>query len=69
MPEWCPKCHAMLPEGLDRCPSCGKRLRSGHGESFSFKDILGISSSVLLVVLIPLIIVIIGGLLCIVLGN
>ncbi len=26
MPTWCPKCHAMLPDGTSRCPRCGAKL-------------------------------------------
>ncbi len=27
MPEFCPKCGAMVPDGTERCPQCGARLR------------------------------------------
>lgn len=69
MPEWCPRCHAMLPEGLESCPRCGKRLRSGSDDNLTLKDILSLSSSVLLIILIPVVLIIIGALLCTVLGN
>jgi predicted amidophosphoribosyltransferase len=69
MPEWCPKCNAMLPEGLDRCPRCGKKLRSSKGDEYSFKDVLGISSQVLVIILIPVVLIVVIGLLCTILGN
>ena len=27
MPDWCPKCHAMLSPGQEQCPVCGVRLK------------------------------------------
>ncbi len=26
MPTFCPKCNAMLPDGLEKCPRCGAKL-------------------------------------------
>ncbi len=26
MPLFCPKCGAMLPDGLEKCPRCGAKL-------------------------------------------
>jgi rRNA maturation protein Nop10 len=69
MPEWCPRCNAMLPEGLQKCPRCGKKLNTTVGSDYSMKDIFGISSYVLMIVLIPVILVIIIGLVCVALGN
>jgi hypothetical protein len=34
VPEWCPSCNAMLPEGLEECPRCGAPL----GKSQSVED-------------------------------
>jgi ribosomal protein L40E len=56
--EFCPKCNAQLPPGLEKCPNCGHRLRSkGKGE-FSLRDIFWMSVSVLGIVLLPVLIVI-----------
>jgi uncharacterized paraquat-inducible protein A len=69
MPEWCPKCNAMLPEGLDQCPRCGKRLHRKSNSEYSTRDIAWISAYVLGIVLIPVVLVIIIGLICVYLGR
>jgi hypothetical protein len=69
MPEWCPRCNAMLPEGLEKCPRCGKKLPSTPGPNYTLKDILGISSYVFMIVLVPVVLVLIVGILCVIFGN
>lgn len=69
MPEWCPKCNAMLPEGLEKCPRCGKKLPSKKDSKYTWKDIFSISVYVLIILLIPVILVISIGILCTTMGN
>lgn len=68
MPLWCPKCHAMLPEGLEKCPSCGVKLckpkSEESDEEFSRADYFWYSAYTIGVVLIPIIVVIGISLLC-----
>jgi zinc-ribbon domain len=58
MVEYCPKCNAQLPPGMEKCPNCGQRLRTGSSDEYTWRDILGISMVVLLVVLVPVLLVI-----------
>jgi hypothetical protein len=55
----------MLPEGLDVCPSCGKRLKKKEDSEYSSGDIAWISSYVLAIILIPLILIIVIGIICV----
>ncbi len=32
MPTFCPKCNAMLPDGLEKCPRCGTKLPKAPGD-------------------------------------
>ncbi len=65
MPEWCPKCNAMLPPGLQNCPSCGAKLPSGQGDQTSKKEIFWFSAYIIGLALIPILIALGIGLLCI----
>jgi uncharacterized membrane protein YvbJ len=56
--EYCPKCNAQLPSGLQKCPVCGRRLGSVAKDEFSFKDILSLTGTILKIVLIPMLIII-----------
>lgn len=59
MPVWCPKCHGMLPEGLEKCPRCGARLgkpKAQGEEEFTGADMFWYSAYTIGVVLIPIII-------------
>ncbi len=58
MVEYCPKCHAQLPPGLEKCPNCGQRLGAKHRDDYSSRDILALTCATLLVVLVPVLIVI-----------
>jgi ribosomal protein L40E len=58
MVEYCPKCNAQLPPGLEKCPNCGHRLRSKRPDEYTFKDILWISCTTLGIIIIPLLIII-----------
>ena len=65
MVEYCPRCNAQLPPGLEKCPRCGKRLRSKNGEEYTARDIFWLSISTLGIVLIPMLIIIGIAALCI----
>ena len=68
MPVWCPNCHAMLPEGLAECPKCGTRLGSPDEEGeIGRKDIFWMSAYTIGIVLIPIVVILIVGLICILL--
>jgi uncharacterized membrane protein YvbJ len=58
MVEYCPKCNAQLPPGLQKCPICGHKLPGNSTDEFSLKDIFSITASVLKIVLVPLFIMI-----------
>jgi uncharacterized paraquat-inducible protein A len=58
MVEWCPKCNAQLPPGLEKCPRCGHKLRSGSKDEFTTRDILWLTGTILGIVLVPLLIII-----------
>jgi ribosomal protein L40E len=58
MVEYCPKCSAQLPPGLEKCPTCGLRLRSKRPDEYTLKDILWLSLTILGIILIPLLIII-----------
>jgi ribosomal protein L40E len=58
MVEYCPKCNAQLPPGLEKCPNCGHRLRSKRPDEYTLKDILWLSLTILGIILIPLLIII-----------
>lgn len=67
MPEWCPRCGALLPDGLERCPRCGAALKGGStaGEGdFKASDFFRLSAYSIGVVLVPLLVGIAIGLLC-----
>ena len=69
MPEWCPKCHAMLAPGLDKCPACGAHLPKTDPSIFSNKDILAFSLYFLGIALIPVLLIIGIGLTCALLNR
>jgi hypothetical protein len=70
MPIWCPECHAMLPDGTQICPRCGARLNhvESEGQSdFSRSDFFWYSAYTIGIVLIPIIIAVVIGLICVLL--
>ena len=69
MPEWCPHCHGLLPDGLELCPNCGKRIRSKRGGESDLKAILSISLYVLAFTILPILIIAVIGLICVNLGS
>jgi len=65
MPDWCPKCNAMLAEGTEECPRCGARINGSNSEEgFSKSDIAWFSAYTIAIVLIPIIVGIGIALLC-----
>ena len=42
MPDFCPKCNAMLPPGLEECPRCGKLLADEDKAALNKEDIFKI---------------------------
>jgi len=58
MVEYCPKCNAQLPPGLEKCPVCGQRLRSKSKDEYTCRDIASLSLTTLGIVLVPILIVI-----------
>ncbi len=56
MVEYCPKCGAQLPPGLEKCPNCGHRLRRKRGDEYSLRDIALLTCSTLGIVLVPVLI-------------
>ena len=70
MPIWCPKCNAMLPEGLEECPRCGVRLGpSEKEEGISRRDVAWLSAYTIGILLIPVVIGLILALICIFVFN
>jgi predicted amidophosphoribosyltransferase len=83
MPDWCPKCHGMLPPGLETCPRCGAKLdEAQEAPAFgpyiyqeppqpqvSAKDIFYYSAYIIGILLIPLVIGLILALICIFVFN
>jgi ribosomal protein L40E len=53
MVEYCPKCGAQLPPGLEKCPNCGHRLRRKSSDEYTLRDILHITCLTLGLVLVP----------------
>jgi len=56
--EYCPKCNAQLPPGLQKCPICGHHLSSKAKDEYTLKDIFSLTSVILGIVLVPLLIMI-----------
>ncbi len=61
--QWCPKCNAMLPAHMERCPRCKANLKGGGAQTF--REMLQISGVVFAVAIIPIVIVVAIGLICI----
>jgi hypothetical protein len=77
MTEWCPKCHAMLPPGLETCPACGAKLRKKAGklsvnmgsDQYTGRDIFWLSAYIVGIALIPILVAIGLGILCMLLNR
>lgn len=72
MPVWCPNCNAMLAEGVEKCPRCGAVIE-GHQPAqvaedepeVEAGDVFWYSAYTIAMVVIPILIVLAVGLLCI----
>jgi hypothetical protein len=64
MPDWCPKCRAMLPEGQEKCPVCGAKMPSEG--SLGCSDVFILSLYIFGVTVVPLLIVFGIGFLCVI---
>ncbi len=58
MVEYCPKCNAQLPPGLEKCPNCGHRLRGKSKDEYTFRDIAWLACTTVGIVLVPVLILI-----------
>ncbi len=65
MPVWCPKCHAMLPEGTPKCTVCGTKLENDQEGALTRREMLALNLYVIGIALIPVIVVILLGLVCV----
>jgi len=68
MPDWCPKCNAMLTEGTQVCPRCGTSLGapiSGEDAELNRKTVIWYSLYTIGIALGPIIIALCIGLLCV----
>jgi len=68
MPDWCPKCNAMLTEGTRVCPRCGTSLGSpiiDEDAELNRKTIIWYSVYTIGIALGPIIITLCIGLLCV----
>jgi hypothetical protein len=61
--QWCPKCNAMLPAHLERCPRCNANLSGGGTQAF--REIIQIAGVIIVVAIIPILIVVVIGLICV----
>lgn len=66
MPVWCTRCGAMLADGTEKCPKCGKKLdsTSANDADLSTKEIWNLTFYTLRFLLLPMIIILVIGLLC-----
>lgn len=66
MPAWCPKCGAMLPDGLEKCPRCAAKLPKApaNPEAFTNREIFLLTLETFKIILLPIVLVLIVGLLC-----
>ena len=63
--QFCPGCNAMLPPHLTECPRCGDDLLKPGGGSITGKEIFQITGVVLLMAIVPLVLMILVGAICI----
>lgn len=69
MVEWCPKCNAMLTPGLEVCPKCGRRLKKGGSQEATTSEIFSYSLVFLLIALVPILVVLVIGIICVFAGR
>ncbi len=66
MPTWCPKCHAMLADGTQKCPRCGKKLprASANPGGLSPQEFKAVLLEAYKFALLPVALALLAGLLC-----
>jgi uncharacterized membrane protein YvbJ len=67
MPAWCPHCGTMMPEGLDKCPKCGKSLERDtrkDPDKLSSVEIRIAIAETFRILLIPIVFAIVMGVIC-----
>ena len=67
MPEFCPKCGSMVPDGTERCPVCGARIQPrmlDKKKGFSLADWFNYSWVTIVIVLVAILVPVAIGLLC-----
>ncbi len=66
MPVWCPKCGAMLPDGLAICPRCGAQVSkpSAGKTELGTREIAQLTFDILRILLIPVIVILTISFLC-----
>ena len=69
MVEWCPRCHAMLSPGVEKCPACGKRIKRGSDSMFTARDVFWFTLYLLGIAMIPILIAIAIGVICVLVGR
>lgn len=64
---WCPQCNAMLPESTQECPRCGTKMKDtgSSEEGVSGEDFVWYSVFAIGVILIPLLITVVIGVICV----
>ncbi len=70
MPDWCAHCGAMLPQGLETCPRCGKPIKAAGDESkLDTRSMAATAIYVIGLALIPIAAIVLIGIICVNLGN
>lgn len=73
MPEWCPRCHAMLAPGVEVCPACGARQRPSGAKTAQAQgerqQIFWFSMYILGIALAPILVGLAIGAICLLTGN
>lgn len=66
MPIWCTRCGAMLAEGTETCPRCGKPLGSTPADDadLSTKEIWNLTFYSLRYLLLPLLVIVVLAVIC-----
>lgn len=62
--QWCPKCSALLPAHMEVCPRCQTNLKTGQNGP-GWREMLPITAVMIGVMIIPIIVVLAIGLICI----
>jgi len=69
MAQRCSKCRTMLPSGVRRCPTCGAAVNSELGPRDTTRVIFWYSVYILGIAMIPILVAILIGIVCTLLGK